>query len=57
MKKEASITLVPSGQEWAVIRKGGCGHGIVTLTVPDTSPGAKPGATRSEQGPCNCGGA
>lgn len=57
MKKQASITISPSGTEWNSIRKGGCSHGNVVATVPDTRPGAPRGATRSESVPCTCGGA
>lgn len=55
--KSASITITPSSQEWGSVRKGGCSHGNVVRTVPDTRRGAPAGATRSESVPCDCGGA
>jgi len=54
-KKEASIKVTPSVQEWSSLRP--CSHGSVVRTVPDTRRGMPVGATRSESVACNCGGA
>lgn len=56
-RREASMTLTQTDRGWTVTASTGCGHGSVVRTVPDTSRGAKPGATRSESVPCDCGGA
>lgn len=56
MKKTASITIVPTAQEWGNLRKACTCPGEVA-TVPDTRVGAVPGTTRSETAPCTCGGA
>lgn len=57
MKKTASITIVPTAQEWDGLRKGCTCPPRVVATVPDTRPGVPFGATRSETAPCTCGGA
>jgi hypothetical protein len=55
VKRTASITVVPTVQEWSGLRKACTCPGEVA-TVPDTSPGMPRGATRSETAPCTCGG-
>lgn len=56
MKKTASITIVPTTQEWGGLRKV-CNCPGEVDTVADTRPGTPRGATRSETVPCTCGGA